>query len=357
MKATTLLKVLWPVFLALLLAGNGVSYGASLEEIVKSLEGLPREQRFKKQVEGAKKEKKLVIYTSTQVGETQRRIDFFKEKYPFMTDVIYYRSSHHRLLSRLKTEYRTETYLADVVDMNGDILYLAKKERLLGKYLPTEWEAFAEGFRDPDGYWTAQNIRPLVLEYNTDLVAPQNVPKKLTDLLSPVWKGKLALDSQEYFWFANVLKVLGEGKGLEFMKKLASQNINFRRGHSLLSQLVAAGEFPVNLVQYAHISQRTIRAGAPIDWVGIDPIITDTHAIAVAAKPNNPYAAMLYVNLFLSEEGQTFLKKTGFIPARNNVEPDPPRLTRGLKLVPADVGLTDDILRYKELFQKVFSVK
>ena len=55
-----------------------ISYGASLEEVVKILERLPKEVRLEKIIEGARQEKELLIYTSTQAEETQKRVEFFK---------------------------------------------------------------------------------------------------------------------------------------------------------------------------------------------------------------------------------------------------------------------------------------
>ena len=233
--------------MALLLLIPGMSYGASLEEIVGSLEKLPREQRLQKQIEGAKHERKLLFYTSTATEESQERANAFRRKYPFVTDVEVYRATSERLMTRMTVEDQNKKHFAGVVIMNGADVYLAKKNGLLGRYLPADAKAFQQGFVDPQGQWTALNVIPYVLEYNIRLVNPQPVPKKLTDLLDPVWKGKkLALDDREYFWFANMLKTLGEKPGLDFMRRLETQDLNIRKGHNLMNQLVVAGEYPIN---------------------------------------------------------------------------------------------------------------
>jgi iron(III) transport system substrate-binding protein len=344
-------------FLALLLWIPGMSYGASFEEIVSSLEKLPREQRLQKQIEGAKHERKLLFYTSTAAEESQERSNAFKKKYPFVTDVEVYRATSERLTTRLTVEDQSKKHFAGVVIMNGADVYLAKKNGLLGRYMPADAKALPRGFIDPEGYWTALNVIPYVLEYNTRLVNPQHVPKRLTDLLDPSWKGKkLALDDREYFWFANMLKALGEKPGLDFMRRLEAQDLNIRKGHNLMNQLVVAGEYPANLVQYSHVTQRSIKAGAPVDWVGIDPIITGAQSIALLKNPPHPYTAMLFADFLLSEEGQTMLRNRGFIPSRENIEPDPPRLKKGLKLVPGDPAVMDDIQKYGSQFQQIFKI-
>ena len=130
------------------------------------------------------------------------------------------------------------------------------------------------------------------------------------------------------------------------MRRLEAQDLNIRKGHNLMNQLVVAGEYPINVVQYSHVTQRSIKAGAPVDWVGIDPIITGWQSLAALKNPPHPYTTMLFVDFMLSEEGQTLLRNRGFISSRENIEPDPPRLKKGLKLVPGDQSVMDDIQKY-----------
>jgi iron(III) transport system substrate-binding protein len=354
-KMNRVRRFCFPGFLTVLLFIPGVGYSASFEEIASSLEKLPREQRLQKQIEGARNERKLLLYTSTATEESQERANAFKRKYPFVTDVEVYRATSERLMTRMTVEDQNTKHFAGVVIMNGADVYLAKKTGLLGRYLPAESKAFQHGFIDPQGQWTALNVIPYVLEYNTRLVHPHPVPKKLTDLLDPVWKGKkLALDDREYFWFANMIRAMGEKPALDFMRRLELQDLNIRKGHNLMNQLVVAGEYPINIVQYSHVTQRSIKAGAPVDWVGIDPIITGWQSIAALKNPPHPYTATLFVDFMLSEEGQTLLRNRGFIPSRDNIEPDPPRLKKGLKLVPGDQSVMDDIQKYGSQFQQIF---
>jgi len=326
----------------------------SLEEVVNRIGQLPRDQRLQEQIAGAKKEGKPLIYTSTAIQEAQERNTAFRNQYPFTNEVEVYRGTSERLLTKLIMEYRSKKFLADLVIMNGADVYMAKKEGLLGKYSPLDRDFYLTGFIDPEGYWTALNIIPYVMEYNNRLVSPNDIPKSLEELLDERWRGKLALDDQEHFWFANILKILGEKRGWDYMKKLSRQNVNLHRGHNLLNQLITAGEFPINITQYSHITQRSIRAGAPVDWYGLDPIVTGIQSIAILKNAPHPYTAMLYLDFMLSEPGQYLVRKRGFIPARKDVDPDPPRLKKGLKLVPADLTLLDNIQYFSKEFQRLF---
>ncbi|HEU4640754.1 MAG TPA: hypothetical protein VFS84_18000, partial [Candidatus Binatia bacterium] len=59
------------------------------------------------------------------------------------------------------------------------------------------------------------------------------------------------------------------------MRALAQQEITFRRGHTLISQLVAAGEGTASINSYAYRSERIRRDGAPIKWVAVEPVVAN----------------------------------------------------------------------------------
>src|SRR4029453_12747076 len=67
-----------------------------------------------KLVEGAKKEGKLVWYTSTNVTESKPLLDDFEKQYPFIKGEIF-RASGEVILNRIITETRAGKWNFDVV--------------------------------------------------------------------------------------------------------------------------------------------------------------------------------------------------------------------------------------------------
>ena len=51
------------------------------------------------------------------------------------------------------------------------------------------------------------------------------------------------MDPEEYEWFGASLEVRGRERAVKFHRALAQQEIQWRKGHTLISQLIAAGEF------------------------------------------------------------------------------------------------------------------
>src|SRR5262249_39546547 len=109
--------------------------------------------------------------------------------------------------------------------------------------------------------------------YNSRLVAPDAAPKSYEDLLQPRWKGQLGWDPEEYYLFGALLKAHGKERGLDHWRRLAAQQINFRKGYTLISELVSAGEFPVAVSLYQHRVDEYAEKGAPLQWVAPNPLV------------------------------------------------------------------------------------
>jgi iron(III) transport system substrate-binding protein len=308
-------------------------------------------------LEGAKKEGRLVLYAGMDTDEATLFTNEFSKKYPFIKSEIF-RSSGEKIQARFLVEHRANTHTADVFQASIIQVYQLKNLKLLGRYVSDESAAYRDGFKDPQGYWTAFYQIPYVIGYNTRLVAPKDAPASYEDLLNPKWKGWIALETEEYQWFYHWMQILGRDKGLDFMKKYAGQNLQMRTGHTLLAQLVAAGEIALATVIYSNRVERMKASGAPIDWVRFKgPTITAINAIAIPEKAPHPNAAKLFVDFALSNEGQSLLRGLRRIPARPEVLPDPPTLIKGLNLYPARPegmieNYNDTVARFNEIFNK-----
>ena len=80
------------------------------------------------------------------------------------------------------------------------------------------------------------------------------------------------------------------------MRALAKQDIQWRKGHTLIAQLMAAGEFPLGVV-YAHRIEEMKQRGAPIEWVNtVNPSSVTLNAAGFSAKPQHPNAAQLFID-------------------------------------------------------------
>jgi iron(III) transport system substrate-binding protein len=197
-----------------------------------------------------------------------------------------------------------------------------------------------------------------VIGYNSRLVPEASAPRDWSDLMQPRWKGRMAMDVEDYDWFGAMLEYLGQENGKRLMQGLAKQELSWRKGHSLLAQLVAAGEFSLALL-YAHRTQLTKDRGAPIDWVKTSkPIIVSLNALAVLEKAQRPNAARLWVDFLMSEAGQKLLYDGGQIPLRSRAIPaSSPLAAEQLELHPVSPQVMERFEQYKKDFSDTFGVR
>jgi len=181
------------------------------------------------------------------------------------------------------------------------------------------------------------------------------VPKTYDALLNPKWKGgKITLDTEAYGMVEGLKRAWGKEKALAYFKKLAALDPVLKRGNTERVQLLVAGEYPL-IIAYNQTIQRMTSRGAPVDWLALDPAVTQVNPVMIGAKAPHPNAARLFYDYLLSKEGQEQLRSYQRIPVRKDVEPDPPRLFRGFKYVienPEDYKDFDaTVKQYLEIFK------
>jgi iron(III) transport system substrate-binding protein len=305
--------------------------------------------------EGARREGKVVWYsTVTEANDLAKQ---FQIKYPFVR-VEVFRMNTEQFLNRITSEVRAGTYGYDVVRATGIDMYPAIKMGLLQPYDSPERKAYGAGWKDEKGLWTSTDDRITVLGYNTRLVAESDVPKQWEDLLKPRWKGNIGIDPGDYDLYLGFENRWGAAKALAYFKKLAEQEIQFRKGHTLLSQLVVAGEMPMAFV-YLHRAEAMKAQGAPIEWVStMDPITSSIGIIGLGAKPQNPNAAKLLIDYVLSTEGQQVLQKLQRIPSRSDIKPLTAKLDRrSLRLTPLRPDQGENIKGHISHFRSLFGLQ
>ena len=301
--------------------------------------------------EGAKKESKLVFYTSMETEFARLLTSGFESKYGFIkTDI--FRSAHEKIFSRLSVERQTGTYTADAISVGEFETFHLQKRGFIAPYKSPFAAAFPDGFKDPNGYWTDLYDNLIVTAYNTSRVKREEIPKRYEDLLQPKWKSRMVLDQNEDRWFADMLYLMGEKKGMEFMQALAKQDIAIRGGRSLVTQLLGAGEFDLQIVAYWYRPYLMKKQGAPIDWIGLEPAIVALHPISVVEKAPHPNAAKLFIDFVLSDEGQKIFAQRGREPAKPGLKPE--GYPVNLKVAPSRVQLAEKLQDYTRQYESLF---
>jgi iron(III) transport system substrate-binding protein len=278
-------------------------------------QGADREQRM---VEAAKKEKQAVVYTSLNLKDSVPITQAFEKKYGVKIEL--WRSSSEKVLQRAVTEARAGRHTVDAFELNGPEMEALYREGLLEEFWSPHFKTLPPAAFPKHKHYAADRFNFFTIAYNTNLVKPDEVPNRYEDLLHPRWVGKIGIEGSDEDWFASIVKYMGEAKGLAFFRKLAEMKPQIRTGHTLMAELVAAGEIPLVATIYNHNAERLLVNGAPIKWKALDPTFGRPNAVAVTKNAPRPHAALLFVEFMLSPEGQELLKKRNRVPASTAVE-------------------------------------
>jgi len=300
-------------------------------------------------IAGAKKEGKLVVYASATAPQLQMYFAAFNKRYPFIK-TEYFRTGKQKLVSKILFEEQAKQHIADVVHTSVIETNILKRRGALSKYVPLESAALPAQYKDPEGFWTSAYASGTLLGYNSRQVKRAEIPKTYDELLNPRWKNAIAIDSNKIEWFAMLLKL----KGRSYMEKLAALNPTLRDGNTLVLQLLAAGEFPISAGVYEYSVEDLKAKGAPVDWFGLEPVITYTVAVSLPSQPNHPNAAKLFIEWLLSKEGQEVINQYGRVPIRDDVESKYGKILKQHKLLMTDVDLGQKETEINETFRKLF---
>lgn len=173
-------------------AGAGAAVPADVDAWLKANElgpYLPEAIDWDAVYEGAKKEGKVVIYTSS--SRTIGLKDEFESLYPGVTLEVYELGSTGSI-EKLFREHQAQVYNADVIHASGypEQLHLLYNGNMIVPFYPPELEpVIPKPFRDP---LTAQRYESRVVFYNSK-VYPEPPISSWWDLTKPEWRGRIAI--------------------------------------------------------------------------------------------------------------------------------------------------------------------
>jgi iron(III) transport system substrate-binding protein len=274
--------------------------------------------RDSKLLAAARKEGALTLYTTMTPEDAGPLLAGFEKKYGVKVNM--WRGLNQKLVQRAVAESRAGRPAADAFEGSGHGMEILRREGLIERF-------WSPGFADipPEAFpshgdYAPDNLLFFVMGYNTKLVKPADVPKSYDDLLQPRWAGNLGIEASDVVWFAAVAKAMGEAKGLAYFERLAATRPQIRSGHTLMTELVAAGEIPIALTLYNQAVDKLKEKGAPIEWKALPPAFGRADGIALARQARHPNAALLFADYLLSPEGQRFIRQASRVPVNRKVD-------------------------------------
>jgi len=306
--------------------------------------------RDKRLVEGAKKERQVVLYSTMTVADGKAFGAAFERKYG--VQLVHWRTSSEKIVQRAVAEARGRRYEADVFESSANHLEALRREKLLEDFhTPVLSEIVSAALPRGHRQYVADRFVFFVMGYNTNLVKPGELPATFEELLQPRWRGRITIEGTDVTWFAAVTKAMGEQKGLAYFRRLAAMKPEIRHGHIHTAQLVASGEVPFFLTAYNNNMETLKLKGAPVDWKPLQPAFGQAAAIGLARHAPRPHAALLFAEFVLSKEGQEIYKSVNRVPTSMAV--DSPLNKFKYEIIDPVLAL-DEGERWEKLFSDLF---
>jgi iron(III) transport system substrate-binding protein len=265
-------------------------------------------------IAAAKKEGRLIYYTSVDLPMAERIAKTFEAKFSGI-EVRVQRTGAERLFQRLGQEYASRIHTVDVANSSDAAHFIVwKRNGWLAPYVPEDVaKHYAAANKDADGEFAAFRLMLSVIGYNTNLVKREDAPKGHADLLDPKWKGKLVKAHPGYSGtIMTATHQLSRDLGWSYFEKLAQQGVMQVQSASDPPKKLALGERAVQADGNEYNLIQLKEKGSPVEPVYAaegTPVIIGPNGVFKNAP--NPNAARLFQNWCFTVECQQLLIDVG----------------------------------------------
>lgn len=218
----------------------------------------------------------------------------------------------------------------DVIDIGVAHTETAMKDGLVAKYKVATWDSIPDDAKNADGYWWGEYYGVLVFEVVKPDIAES--PKDWEDLLKPEYKGKVAMAGDVLKSNQAVQTVLAAGlsrsggditqaaeAGLQFWKEMYESG-NFIPVIADQGRIAQRETLIVMEWDYLALANRDALAGNPELEIIVPAtgVLAGPYAGGISAYAPHPYAARLWWEFVMSDEGQNLYLKGYAHPIRFN---------------------------------------
>ena len=259
-------------------------------------------------VKGAKKEGTLKIIASWDPAQFRKLSAPFKERYPFV-NIRYSRAGFNARVIKSLIAWKQGRFVTDIVTgFGGGFFSYREADALMDLRQIPNFNNLEKGTREPGGLWVGQRLRYWCMAYNTDRVKKSDLPKTWGDILTNKrWHGgKIGTGNRPQLWLLMLWGKNGAEWTTNYMKKFFSvvKPQVRKEGTNALLSLVIAGEFDAAVPSASYRTSQYVAKGAPIAWHCPTPVPLAVSEMGVLKGNPHPNASKLFVNWFLSKEGQ-----------------------------------------------------
>ena len=312
-------------------------------------------------IEAAKKEGKVVWYTSVDLPLSEKVGKAFEAKYPGIA-VRVERSGAERVFQRIGQEAASNIRACDVVN-SSDAAHMIvwKRDGWLASYVPEDVAKFYPAeHKDVDGTFASFRVTLSIIAYNTTLVKAEDVPKSFADLLDPKWVGKIVKAHPGYSGtILTATHQMARDLGWGYFEKLAQQKVMQVQSAGDPPKKLALGERAAQVDGADAVGLLLKEQGQPVEFVHASegsPLIVSPGGVFRSAP--NPNAARLFQSFLCSPEGQRVFVENHRHPSHALVKARPGKTPlSAIKLMKSDPAAVDaQGEQIKARYTKLFGV-
>jgi iron(III) transport system substrate-binding protein len=282
-------------------------------------------QEWETIVKRAEEEGQVTVYATDSIGNAQLIWAAFQKRYPKIKFVGTTMGRGSDLIPKLFAERRAGKFLADVFLGAPSALYLNVYKAKIVEPLPailvhpgvidlSKWWMGKHHYIDPEGQYIFMYESALYgppISFNTNLVNEKEI-KSAWDLVQPKWKGKYEAmqigptQGSTALTYVYYHPQLG-GKFIERVLRDMEPTMfrDFRQGTDWLAQGKFALCFMCRRIDRAAMQRLPVAELDPYQIEEQPGLGSGSGALVLINQHPHPYGARVFINWFLSLEGQT----------------------------------------------------
>ena len=276
----------------------------------------------------AKREGKIVWYTSVPIETAQKIANLFEQKNGIKVEL--FRSGGSNILRRFQQEADGGKVFVDVLTHSEPAAArVMTKKGLFVSFKATDFDKVPAEVKDPNGYHVAQRLNVMAIYLRDDKVPAADRPKRWADLTQPKYKGKMVMADPSFTsLLVTITGMLAKTQGWGFFEKLRQNDILLVQGNQQVSDMVKRGERAIAVGADAAYVGEVKKSGLPVSTLYPEDgaFIIPSPSSVVKNSPN-PNAAKAFADFMLSKTVQELFPQEHLYSARIDVpgpEGNPP---------------------------------
>lgn len=292
----------------------------------------------KADVAAAKKEGKVVWYTSTPIETGQKIAKLFEETYGIKVEM--FRSGGSAILRRFLQENQAKRINADLLTTSDPAAATELGEQgLFVPFKPANFDKIPEGAKDPKGNFIAQRLNIITIYVRSDKLPAAEAPRTWDALLDSKYKGKMVMTDPSFTSLQlTVVGMNAKLKGWDYYEKLRKNDIMIVQGNQQVSDMIKRGERIVAAGALDSYAAEDRKDGHPIETIyPSDGTYVIPSPTSVVKGSPNPNAGKLFAEFMIGDAVQKLFPEEGSYAARVDMPPpagSPP--VKDIKLLAVD---------------------